>query len=206
MSIFLHDAWRKTMSIETEVTRQKALESLRSSGVEWSRVGKGQRYLVAIVKDGVTSKALVKVASRGSAMFRTSSDDAEAAELSGFGSDINYVLFAVGYPNDRFEKVEAYLVPVSVVDAAVRRSHSDWRNARPDSNPSQTWVIWFNASGAKEANNFADKWKEYRCGTSLTLRGDGPQEEPLLTLAEAKRQLAQSLGVDQDRIKITIEA
>lgn len=193
------------MTLETEVTRQKALEALRSSGIEWSRVGKGQRFIVELLRNGIASRALVKVASRGSAMFRTTSDDADVAELSGFGPDIDFVLFAVGYPNDRHEKVEAYLVPLNEVDAAVRQSHRDWRRARPESNPSETWVIWFDNAGAPEANCFAEKWKTHRVGLSLTLRGESSSDEPQLTIADAKRRLAKSLGVDQDRIKILIE-
>lgn len=194
------------MTLDTEITRQRALDALQSSGLEWSRVGRGQRYVIELRKNATTYRALVKVASRGSAMFRTSSDDPDTAELSGFSSDIDYVLFAVGYPNDRLEKVEAYLVPVAIVDQAVRQSHREWREARPDSNPSDTWVIRFDNSGANEANGYAERWKLHRVGLSLTLHGDQPQNEAPLTIAEAKRRLANSLGVEQDRIKISIEA
>jgi hypothetical protein len=195
------------MTVETETTRAKALDILSGSGTTWNRVGKGQRFVVHFHRDGRLVRALVKVASRGSAMVRTDDDDADLATLSGFGNDVDHVLFAVGEKNSRLERVEAYLVPIEEAEMAFRNSHKGWKAKHPSSKPNTTWVIWFDASGDDACNRYSAKWKRFNIGASLTLRGeDGSTPRAALTIPEAKRLLAQSLGVRPEDIKITVNS
>lgn len=140
-------------------------------------------------------------------MVRTDSDDPDLANISGFEADIDHVLFAVGDRRSRFEKVDAYLVPIDKAEEAFRSSHRDWRAARPDSNPSKTWVIWFDKSGSVEGNRYSEKWKHHSVGASLTVGGEEPPKpDTPMTIAEAKRLLAKSLGVRPEDIKISVSA
>ena len=117
------------MAKETEYTRNIALSLLEQKGMEWERVGRGQRYVVRIKGNEKLVRALVKVASKGSAMVKTDIDDAENAKISGFSADVDHVLFAIG--NVDSNKVSAYLVPISEVEKAYRSTHSAWRTKRP---------------------------------------------------------------------------
>lgn len=191
------------MSAETEETRKRAFSLIEKAGWSLSRIGKGQRYVVAINNpgSGTTIKALVKTASRGSAMVKTNSDNADDAKLSGFGDDIDHVLFAVGDPASG--SVSAFLVPAAIVEEAYRKAHREWRANRPHSNANTTWVLWFNNGGSPEANGFAEKWKGHLVGTEERPATASGQET--LSIAEAKERLARTFGVSPASIKISIE-
>jgi len=196
------------MANDTETTRQMALTVLEKNGFKWERVGKGQRYVVRLEKNGEESFALLKVASLGSAMVRTSDDDTDSATISGFGPDIDYVLFAVGDATSQTARtIRAFLVPASEAEGAFREAHRDFRANSPNSQPSSTWVISFFGKGYPAGNDFARKWANYEIGSAMSVSSPTvEQTSQKLTVAEAKRLLAESFGVSPENIKIVIEA
>lgn len=199
------------MAIETEATRQAALSVIERKGMKWSRVETGNlnRFVVNVIKGDKTIRVLVKTASKGGALVKADSI-ANDAVISGFDGDINYVLFAVGLPDQ--DDVAAYLVPFDVAEEAFRSSD------RRSWNKKETWAVWvlqFAGPGNRTSNGFVMKWREYLIGTtgSHTPRPPHPNKESSernaskkLTIAEAKRLLAISLGVPSSNITITIEA
>lgn len=199
------------MSLETESTRNAALAILVAEGLIWVRVGKGQRFVVRISGGDRITTALVKTASRGSAIVRADIDDADRAKLSGFATDVSHVLFAIG--NKDNGTVETYLVPLREVEVAYRETHRAWRANHMAGGDNTTWVIWFNDQGNQDCNGFHRKWANYRIGSSLP-KGDRVSKDAILnhakpkdglTIDEAKRRLAVSLGIDPSNIKIVIE-
>jgi hypothetical protein len=199
------------MTPQTEQTRAAALRIVEEQGYQVERVGKGQRFVVHLTKDGQRRRALVKVASLGSAMVRTDVDDADRAKISGFESDVDSVLFAVGERNST--SVSAYLVPISVVEEAYRSSHRVWRSTRPIKAVNLTWVIWFNDAGAPECSGFARTWSHYRLGNNA--RGPGRASVELPSPADhdrlqraiesAKQRIAAEGRLRPDQVKIVIE-
>ena len=200
------------MTIETDATRDTALSILIESGMQWERKGSGQRFVVHIKQSLSTVRALVKTASRGSAMVKTDIDDAEKANISGFKDDVTHVLFAVGDPLSN--EVTAFLVPIREVEDAYRSTHKVWKSHHPTGEENTTWVIWFNDRGNADCNGFHLKWAHYRIGSrNLIIKPEneskafGNQKHANgLTIAQAKQGLALSLGIDPSCIKITIES
>lgn len=196
------------MANDTETTRQMALAVMQKNGFKWGRVGKGQRYVVRLEKQGHESFALLKVASLGSAMVRTSDDDTDSASISGFGPDVDHVLFAVGDATSQgVRTIRAFLVPAKEAEEAFREAHRDFRANSPNSQPSSTWVISFFDKGYPAGNGFAKKWAAYEVGSVMSAGSPISEEtSEKLTIAEAKRLLAESFGVAPENIKIVIEA
>lgn len=194
------------MAKQTEMTRDAALSILESQGMRWQRVGRGQRFVAHIATGRDTVRALVKVASLGSAIMTTDSDDPDKAKLSGFGPDVDHVLFAVRDPST--SEVAAYLVPKDEAERAYRETHRAWRKRHPKSPPNTTWVLWFTEGRDPDCNRFHQKWAQYRVG-SRPSAGDAsegvPQRLTAPALAEEKARLAARLGVPANRIRIVIE-
>jgi len=198
------------METETAETRAAALSLLEAEGMEWARVGKGQRFVIHIHKGEEPLRALVKVASRGSAMVRTDIDDADKATISGFKDDVDHVLFAVRSPETR--EVSAYLVPLSEAEEAYRSTHRAWRAKRPNpDNDNTTWVLWFTDRGDPDCNGFHKTWTRYRIGGSgIPVASEGAysrMEEAGggLSIEEAKAGLATRFKVPTANIRISIE-
>lgn len=194
---------------ETEMTRNAALSLVAAEGMRWNRVGRGQRFVVHIERDLGLVRALVKVASRGSAMVRTDIDDSDKATLSGFKDDVDHVLFAVKSPDSG--DVAAYLVPIGEVEEAFRSAHRAWRARRPKiDNDNTTWVIWFTDRGDPDCNRFHEKWSHYRIGRSsvpaeLHSSVEHPARPLGLSIEEAKAGIAARFNVAPAQIRITIE-
>jgi len=196
------------MAVETENTRNVALSLLEAKGMEWRRVGKGQRFVIHAQNDQKTIRVLVKVASRGSAMVRTDIDDAEKAVISGFSSDVDSVLFAVGGRDNK--EISAYLVPIKEVEEAYRSTHGKWRAKRPTGTKNMTWVIWFNDSGDADCNDFHQIWEHYCIGTysTSTMRVVDSERQMVvkgISIEEAKAGLATYFNVNPNNVKIAIE-
>lgn len=200
------------MTAETDNTRETALSILEAKEMRWERKGSGQRFVVHINQGLSTIRALVKTASRGSAMVRTDIDDADKAKIIGFKDDVSDVLFAVGDPVSN--EVSAYLVPIKEVEAAYRSTHRVWKSHHPMGDENTTWVIWFNERGNADCNGFHLKWAHYRIGSRKlpSLLVNEPRaignlkHADGLTITQAKQRLALSLGIDPSCIKITIES
>ncbi|MDC9822373.1 hypothetical protein PRN20_01400 [Devosia sp. ZB163] len=196
---------------ETQETRSSAYAILEAAGYSLTPIGKGNRVVMKVQKGGSTFDALVKTASLGNAMVKTSSGDPDTAKISGFGGDTSHVIFAVG---GRRGRVDAYLVPSIEAEEAFRKAQRDYLPEHPNAVKNTTWVIYFGSNGDAGANGYANKWAKYRivpdggpsaAGQDAPERTD-PAEPGKLTIAEAKRLLALSLGVRPEDVKISINA
>jgi hypothetical protein len=191
------------MTKMTDATRTNALSILEKLGMRWRRVGRGQRVVVHIDASSGAKRALVKTASLGSAMVRTDSGNSDEANLSGFGPDVDHVLFAVGTRGS--PEVAAYLVPIEEVEEAYRSCHRAWQARHPATTDNRTWVIWFNDAGDPDCNGFHTKWAKYRLDDSS---GRSAQQEmaPILpSIGEIKAQIAAHHRVSADKVRIAIE-
>jgi hypothetical protein len=198
------------MNRSTEQTRRIAYEILRSAGYKVVDASAGGRVLVDIdAPDGWKLRALVKTGSLGRAMVKAKSGDPDAV-ISGFGADIEAVLFAIG---DKDGGVSAYLVPEQQAQDAFRKAHRERRGTSEKSAANTTWVIYFDDKGEPAANGYAETWKSYRINPSdgeevirSATAGSARVEEGGLSIGEAKRRLSITLGVPVTSIKISIEA
>lgn len=195
---------------DTQETRSSAYAILEAAGYRLTPLGKGNRVIMKVEKDGKTFDALVKTASLGNAMVKTSSGDPDTAQVSGFSGDTSHVIFAVG---GRHGRVDAYLVPSVEAENAFRSAQRDYLLNHPSAANNTTWVIYFGSNGDAGANGYAKKWSTYRVVPNESpaivqsaIEQAGPADPGKLTISEAKRLLALSLGVRPEDVKISISA
>jgi hypothetical protein len=200
------------MANETDGTREAALAVIINRGMHWRRVGKGQRFVVDITKGKKTFRTLVKTASYGGAMVRADSVNDDAV-ISGFGADVEYVLFAVGLRET--EEVAAYLVPFNVVEKAYRSS--DRRSWEKNRDAGAVWIIQFAGAGDRPSSGFVEKWREYLIGTTgevrprqltRTKKENQPAGAPTKVaevMAWAKQRVAEIEGVHVDAVKLDLK-
>jgi hypothetical protein len=203
---------RMLMATATDGTRQAALSILSGKGLNWTRVGNGQRFIVEITRDNKTVSALVKTASYGGAMVSASSIGNDAV-ISGFDGDVDYVFFAVG-SRDTGE-VAAYLVPFDVAEKAYRAT--DRRSWHKDREAGAVWLLNFLGSGSKPGNGFAKKWHDYLIGTTdqrEPLQVDRTEKEnsPVIAptkiaevMAWARERIAEIAGARIDAVKLDLK-
>lgn len=191
--------WSYQMNL-TEQTRATGIDGLRIAGWQAKLANVGPRYTVTLSKNGKNIRALVKVASKGSAMVKTTDDDADSARISGFGPDVSHVAFFVRMPaND--DEVHVYVVPISVAEAAFREAHRAWRDRIGPGPQNTTWVIWFQSqTGDADCNGFADKWASFKVGSGKVSETPRP-----LTVEQAKAGIALHYGVEQSQVRISID-
>jgi hypothetical protein len=140
-------------------------------------------------------------------MVTAKDGDPDTGRISGFDADVSHVLFVVG---GQYGIVRTYLVPREVAEAAFRKAHRDWlSDGHDDARDSTTWVIYFHDRGSPGANNYNKHWAKYQIEPPVpepSGAASSKEREEALTIPEAKRRLARSLGVPVDSVKITIEA
>jgi hypothetical protein len=195
------------MGVQTPATRAAALSILETRGISWTRVGRGQRFVIHLEISGRPVRALVKVASLGSVMVRTDRE-ADDAKISGFKSDVDHVLFAVG--RRASAAVEAYLVPIAEVDAAYRSAYRAWRSTHEMKAENRTWVLRFDEYGTlPECDRFSEKWARYLVGTTEQVPRIpsvvGPDAHKDSVVENAKQIVAAGLGVAIEKVKIIVE-
>jgi len=187
------------MSEKSEEVRNVALSLVNSAGMKCTRVGRGQKFVVDIDDGHNTKRALVKTAAKGGAMVYASSVD-KNAEISGFDSGLDSVLFCACNPDT--DLVDAFLVPLAEAEEAYRsKSRHSPRKAG-----GAMWIIGFYDTG-EPWNGFAEKWQKYKIRTSNTASSTAiPRLEVRpLTIEQAKAGLAAQYKVNPEAIKITME-
>jgi len=109
-------------------------------------------------------------------------------------------------------KVIGYLVPTQVAVDAARLTHQTWLQTQPNTRGSNTtWNLWFDEGGPSKANNFANKWKQYRLefddvSSDQIVTSDAGQTGSVKAEVEAARQrISKAAGVSPAAVKITIE-
>ena len=105
-----------------------------------------------------------------------------------------------------------YLVPTQVAIDAARSTHRIWLETNPNTKGSNTtWNLWFDESGPLKANDFANKWRQYRLNSDGASANeiapiDASQMGSVKAEVEAARQrISKAAGVPSAAVKITIE-
>jgi hypothetical protein len=109
--------------------------------------------------------------------------------------------------------VIAYLVPAPIAADAARQTHKEWLATQPDTKGTNTtWNLWFRADAPGKANNYAEKWRDYRLnGTKSTDAPAEPAPEPVAQggikaeVENARRRIAAVAGVPVEAVRITID-
>jgi hypothetical protein len=107
-------------------------------------------------------------------------------------------------------RIIGYLVPTQVAVDAARLTHRTWLETNPNTKGSNTtWNLWFDEDGSAKANDFANKWKQYRLnsdGASEITPNNPSHAGSVKAEVEAARQrISRAAGVPPAAIKITIE-
>lgn len=107
-------------------------------------------------------------------------------------------------------KVIAYLVPTPTAVGEVRRTHQEWLDTNPNTKGNnRTWNVWFDPDGPPKANDFGQKWGQYRLvGEMSTLLAPDRRQTEIGSLRgeieEARARIARAAGVALSSVTITV--
>lgn len=142
-----------------------------------TRIGNGQRWVIELA-DG--KKAMLKTSLNDNIMVKTDVPTPEDAVLSGFTNDVDHVLAVTGPIGD----LQAYLIPVKIVENEFRTQQRTWMDADPANRSNTTWSL----------SNLGGRFAKYKY--DIELRGITPDE--------AKRRLAVHFRTTPDKINIAV--
>jgi hypothetical protein len=142
-----------------------------------SRIGNGQRWVIQL-SDG--KRAMLKTSLNDNIMVKTDVPTPEDAVLSGFTDDVEYVLAVTGEIGD----LQAFLIPVKVVENAFRTRQRAWMDADPENRSNTTWAL----------SNLGGHFTEYKYDI----------EVKAITPDEAKRRLAVHFRTTPEKINISV--
>jgi hypothetical protein len=195
--------------VTKEALTEAALGLMSKTGRPLERIKSRGRAVIFRMPNGKTVR--LRTSNDHLLLVGADAEDPRTARLNVEGTD--YVLIVMPERQRTPGRVICYLVPAEVVADAVRSSQSDWLATKPNTKGNnRTWTLWF--SGPAHANNFAEKWSEYR------LLGDAfagltpippashlasPQLKLGDVIASARLQIAEAAGVPADRVRITID-
>ena len=134
------------------------------------------------------------------------------AKLNIQGTD--WLLFVMLEKKRTEGNVIGYLVPTQKAVNDVREAHQNWLNTSPNTKGNnRTWNIWFDESGRKTANRYAEKWADYRLEGTVSTHDVGatssPSERPGFDIGEEiaamQARIARGTGLPPNFIKVSIE-
>lgn len=186
------------------------LELMRQAGRPLERVEANGRAMIYRTQYGDSVR--VRTCNDPVLVVLAETPDTQAA-LNIEGTD--YLLIVMPETPRSRGPVSAYLVPTDVAVQAVRMTHEQWLASNPNTKgQNRTWNIWFSDDGPAKANGFARKWAEYRL-TGLTSVADHRRSSEVTcedaspklgeVIAEAKQRIAQTAGVPESAVRITID-
>ncbi len=186
------------MTYRSEDIRDAAFKIMEASGNPAIRYSKGQQWLVRLA-DG--TKANLKTAGKGGLMVKTRST-ANDAEIVGFNADVSHILAAVRLRDE--DVVNAYLIPMDVVERAYRRNNYEWCAQKPG-RATDTWVLGFYDRKRKiYGDNMAKEWAEYHIG-STSLTEEKKVAGPKAVLEQAREDIAAAYGVEPVQVRISVD-
>jgi hypothetical protein len=189
------------MTYDTQTIRDAAFSIMENLDNPASRTSSGQQWLVEL-KDG--TKANLKTAAKGTLMVKTKAPENDA-DIVGFNADVSHILAAVSLPGET--TVTAYLIPLKVVESAFRRNNMEW--CAKGRKQGTTWALHFEHVEKDYFGwDMATVWSEYAVGSIELPAADKVFADKdlnrSLTIAEAKKGLSLTFGVDEGAIEITI--
>jgi hypothetical protein len=197
--------------VPNEALAQAGLEVMRQSSKPLERTKSNGRAMIYRMSDGSTVR--LRTCNDHVLVVLADADDPDTARLNVEGTD--YVLIVMPERQRTPGPIMAYLGPAEIVANAARSAHKEWLATKPNTKgDNRTWNLWFSNDASSKANNFAEKWRQYRLGGSASagltasLASSGAPIRPIKlgdVIAAAKHQIAEAAGVPVDRVKITID-
>jgi hypothetical protein len=195
--------------VPNEALAQAGLQLMKQCGRPLERIKSNGRAMIYSTSAGETVR--MRTCNDHVLVVLADSDDPDAARLNVEGTD--YLLIVMPERQRTPGPVIGYLVPVSVVANAARSTHKGWLATNPNTKgDNRTWNLWFNKDGPSKANDFAEKWQQYRltgsASAGLPIASPSSASPPMKlgeVIALAKAQIAEAAGVSAERVKITID-
>jgi hypothetical protein len=195
--------------VPNDALAEAGLELMKQCGKPLERVKSNGRAMIYRMSDGASVR--LRTCNDHLLVVLAAADDPDTARVNVEGTD--YLLVVMPERQRTPGPVMGYLIPAAIVADAARSTHKDWLATKPNTKgDNRTWNLWFNKSGPSKANNFAEKWQQYRLSGSASAGSATPtaplSSQPLKlgdVIASAKLQIAESAGVSADRVKIIID-
>jgi hypothetical protein len=198
--------------VPNEALAQAGLELMNQAGKPLERIKSSGRAMIYRMPDGSTVR--LRTCNDHLLVVLADADDADTARLNVEGT--HFVLIVMPERQRTPGPVMVYLVPAEIVADAARSTHKEWLATKPNTKgDNRTWNLWFNNDAPSKANNFAEKWRQYRlsgtasAGLATAAPASTPSTPPPKKLgdviASAKFQIAEAAGVSADCVKITID-
>lgn len=197
--------------VPNEALAQAGLELMKQGRKPLERIKSNGRAMIYRMSDGATVR--LRTCNDHLLVVVADADDPDTACLNVDGTD--FVLIVMPERQRTPGPVIGYLIPAGIVANAARSSHKDWLATRPNTKgDNRTWNLWFNKDGPSKANNFAEKWCQYRltgsasAGLAAAVASSSSSSPPMKlgdVIALAKLQIAEAAGVSAERVKITID-
>jgi len=198
--------------VPNEALVQAGLDLMKQFGKPLQRIKSNGRAMIYQMPDGETVR--LRTCNDHLLVVLADTDDPDTARLNVEGTD--HVLIVMPERQRTPGPVMGYLVPARIVADAARSSHREWLATKPNTKgDNRTWNLWFDTYGPSKANNFAEKWQQYRLGgtafaglaTAAPFYSSpisGPRKLADVITA-AKLEIAEAAGVSADCVKITID-
>jgi hypothetical protein len=195
--------------VSNEALVRAGLELMKQSGKPLERVKSNGRAMIYQMTDGTTVR--MRTCNDHLLVVLADGDDPDTAAVNVEGTD--YVLVVMPERQRTPGPVVGYFVPAAVVANTARSTHKDWLATNPNTKgQNRTWNLWFNKQGPSIADNFFEKWRQYRLEGSASAgfaieypspSASGPKLADVIALAKA--QIAEAAGISADHVKITID-
>lgn len=197
----------KTPRIDNDILLAAGLETMRRLGKPLTKIPGFGRAMMYSLPNG----ELVRARTCNDHILIVVADNPSVdAKLNIEGT--NWLLIVMPEMERTPGKIIAYLVPTEVAVDAARSTHRTWLETNPNTRGTNTtWNLWFDESGPSKANDFANKWKQYRLnldGASANDIGSSDESGAGDVKAEveaARQRIAKAAGVPASAVKITIE-
>jgi hypothetical protein len=195
--------------VSNEALVRAGIELMKQSGKPLERIKSNGRAMIYRMMDSTTVR--MRTCNDHLLVVLADGDDPDIAGVNVEGTD--YVLQVMPERQRTPGPVVGYLVPAAVVANTARSTHKDWLATNPNTKGgNRTWNLWFNKYGPSIANNFFEKWRQYRLDGSASagfaIEAPSPSaSRPKLAdvIALAKVQIAEAAGISAGCVKITID-
>ena len=144
--------------IANEVLLQAGLELMRRNGKLLTKLPSKGRAMLFKLPDGQSVRART---CNDHILIAVADSSGEDAKLNIEGTD--WLLIVMPEVERTHGNVLAYLVPTIEAVEEVRGTHRDWLASNPvTKGGNTTWNLWFDHEKSGKANDYAEKWEQYR--------------------------------------------
>lgn len=196
--------------INNEVLLRAGLELMRRNGKPLIKLPSKGRAMLFKLPDGQSVRART---CNDHILIAVADSPVEDAKLNIEGTD--WLLIVMPEVERTHGNVLAYLVPTIEAVEEVRGTHRDWLATNPTTKgDNTTWNLWFDHERSGKANNYAEKWAQYRLeGMIVTSEVAGNRTAPAGEAGEnlrsevraAQESIARAAGVPPEAVRISIE-